>query len=376
MENVLAPINTSPSTFNIDAVIFFFSGSINIDQPARGYKNAPKIISFVRLRDIAHLKNQVYPAKEGEVFAHSHEFIEHCDLMRGKQSTFLLIVLMIWGLVGVLHFTWTWILYKQHSAYIQKLLIFPAVFYIIDTLIEYTYWKNCPWVGQSGESIRYLQIVQIALVTVFNTFFVGLCVFLSKGWALMRTQFTRDELSSMSMIVAIFYLVYSAYFIASDIASLKVVIVTVLAIMHLWVVISCAINIRKNLSILGAHIRSSAGDETVIEVLKLKRFMMIALLCSITFIFLNKVIYSILYTFIQANTVCRNLYLANMIVQLVLIVMLLYYFRSRKWPDFFTVDMQYQLLENNAEQVQKPPVMSNEIPQSWLTAHKNSNEVL
>jgi hypothetical protein len=47
----------------------------------------------------------------------------------------------------------------------------------------------------------------------------------------------------MSMIVAIFYLVYSAYFIASDIASLKVIIVVVLAVMHLWVILSCLINI-------------------------------------------------------------------------------------------------------------------------------------
>ena len=84
-------------------------------------------------------------------------------------------------------------------------------------------------------------------MTVFNTFFIGMCLFISKGWALMRTQFTRDELSGMSMMVAIFYLVYSAYFIASDIRALRVIIVNVLSIMHLWAIAVISNNVKKNL---------------------------------------------------------------------------------------------------------------------------------
>lgn len=166
----------------------------------------------------------------------------------------ILIAFMVWGLLAVLHFTWTWVLYKQYSTCIQKLLLFVPIFFIVDNLINYVFWKACPWLGPKGENVRYLQIIQIALVTVFNTFFVGLCAFLSKGWALMRTQFNRDELSSMSMIVAVFYLVYSAYFIASDIESLKVIIVVLLSAMHLWVVYSCSMNIMKNIKILNSHI--------------------------------------------------------------------------------------------------------------------------
>ena len=40
------------------------------------------------------------------------------------------------------------------------------------------------------------------------------------------------------MIVGIFYLVYSAYFIASDIPSLKVVIIVILIIMYVWVALT------------------------------------------------------------------------------------------------------------------------------------------
>ncbi len=51
----------------------------------------------------------------------------------------------------------------------------------------------------------------------------------------------------MSMMVAIFYLVYSAYFIASDIRALRVIIVNVLSIMHLWAIVVISNNVKKNL---------------------------------------------------------------------------------------------------------------------------------
>ncbi len=104
--------------------------------------------------------------------------------------------------------------------------------------------------------------------------------------------------------------------------------------------------------------------------------MMYALLTTITLIFLNKVLYSMLYTFIEDNFFSRNLYIANILIQLIMAILLLYFFRSRKWPDFFSVDMQYQLLEDNAGSNAKPPVMANSLSQEWLMNHKNGNEVV
>jgi hypothetical protein len=267
-----------------------------------------------------------------------HEFTGNCWLM-DKTILWVMIVFIVWGLAFVLHFLWTWILYRSHSMYIQKLMIFIPIFFIIDNLVDYVYWKSCPWTKDGGENIRYLQIVQIAIVTVFNTFFVGLCTFLSKGWSLLRTQFTRNELSSMSMIVAIFYLVYSAYFIASDIKSLKLIIVIVLAAMHAWVILACSMNIKRNISMINSHIVQSAGDQTVLEALKLKRFILTSLWVIIVCFFLNKIMYSCLYMFVKNNYFSRNLYMANLVIELGLISLLMYFFRSRKWPDYFSVDM-------------------------------------
>jgi len=226
-------------------------------------------------------------------------------------TTWIMVTFIVWGTLAVLHFAWSWILYRQYSIYLQKVLLFIPLFFIVDNLIDYVYWKACPWVSQSGENIRYLQIVQIALVTVFNTFFVGLCVFICKGWALVRTQFTREELSSMSMIVAIFYLVYSAYFIASDIPNLRMIIVVVLSVMHTWVIFICSLSAIKNLSLIKQHIRNAGNDNTILESLRLKYKMLLSFFIIIVVYFLTKISYSCLYTFVVDNIFCRNLYMAN-----------------------------------------------------------------
>jgi len=63
----------------------------------------------------------------------------------------------------------------------------------------------------------------------------------------------------------------------------------------------------------------------------------------------------------------------NIIIQVVFCSILMWSFRSRKWPDFFSVDMQFQLLEDNASN--QVPVITNSINSEWMTNHKPSNEV-
>ena len=278
----------------MESVIFYFDTTIQIGDRATDQDNL-QILSFARQARIQDLKELSFPisnALESKV-KFTHYFVEHCSIMKTADNL-LFFVFIFWGLITVLHFTWTWIMYKQHSKYIQKLMIFIPIFFIIDNLIDYVYWNACPWISNGGQNVRYLAIIQIAIVTVFNTFFVGFVTFVSKGWAIMRNQFTRDELSSMSMIVAIFYLVYSAYIIASDIRSLKVIIVVILACMHVWVIFHCSVNIRKNLKIIDTHLDASVGDETVRESLYLKRFILRSFWGVIVAFFLLKILNSCL----------------------------------------------------------------------------------
>lgn len=185
---------------------------------------------------------------------------------------FYLIAISTWGLITVFHVLWTWILRKDYSQHLQKILLFIPVFFAGYSLIDYVYFTACPWVESNG--VQYLQIVQIALVTIFNTLFVGLSCFISKGWSIVRNSFTREELSSITMIVGIFYLVYSAYFIASDITSLRVVIVVILIIMYLWVALTCLKNSIANIRTLKSHIEVTGPDEVIMASLKLKKYLM------------------------------------------------------------------------------------------------------
>ena len=54
------------------------------------------------------------------------------------------------------------------------------------------------------------------------------------------------------MIVGIFYLIYSAYYIASDIDALRYVIIIILVLMYVWVWIQCFSTARKNTNKLKA----------------------------------------------------------------------------------------------------------------------------
>jgi hypothetical protein len=77
------------------------------------------------------------------------------------------------------------------------------------------------------------------------------------------------------MIVGIFYLVYSAYFIASDIPSLKVVIIVILIIMYIWVALTCLKNCIVNIRTLKSHIEITGPEEIILDSLKLKKYLMV-----------------------------------------------------------------------------------------------------
>jgi len=279
---------------------------------------------------------------------------------------FYIISISLWGLITVFHIFWTWCIKKDHSKHLQKILLFIPVFFAGYTLIDYIFYYSCPWNESNG--VQYLQIVQIALVTIFNTLFVGLCCFISKGWSIVRNSFTREELSSITMIVGIFYLVYSAYFIASDIPSLRVVIIVILIIMYVWVAITCLRNSLVNIKTLKSHIEITGPDEVILESLKLKKSLMTNF-CIMTMLFYtNKIIHSALRTFIDKNSVVRDIIIVNLFLELFIIIYFLLTFRSRKWPEYFSLDIFYERIGANDDQesIPKSLILSAHVSSQWM----------
>lgn len=350
---------------SIKGVVFTYEGNPQISNPAPD--NAfPKIISFAKdeIMKTNNVSSISYPNSKDSIVALSHNYYDYWYII-SPAFKFYIIAIWLWGLSIILHVVWTWWLKKEHSTHLQKTLIFIPIFFLVYNLLDYIYYNSCPWISISG--IQYLTIVQIALVTIFNTLFVGLCWFISKGWSIMRTTFSRDELSSITMTVGIFYLVYSAFFIASDIPSLKLVLTLVLIVMYIWVVVSCTRNWFINIKVLNSHIRITGADEILIDSLRLKKFMMINLFLIIFLFYCNKIAYNSIFTFVNDNYIWRNLIIVNMFIELVIICYMLFIFRSRKWPEYFSLDVFYQDIGNNEnnDRIAKIVVLPAALPSKW-----------
>ena len=82
-------------------------------------------------------------------------------------------------------------------------------------------------------------------------------------------------------------------------------------------------------------------------------------------ILLNRVIYSTLYLYIGNDKVCRNLYIVNILMQLIMIMCLMYVMRTRKWPDYFSVDIQYQMLAAE-EAMNRADVLNATLTKEWV----------
>lgn len=183
----------------------------------------------------------------------------------------------------------------------------------------------------------------------------------------MRRNFNWEELSNISMTVALFYLIYSAYFIVQDFSSLKFSISMVLAFMHAWIVFQSSKSIYKNLWILNENIWI-AGNDITLEALRLKRVIMIQIWISIVLYYSNEVIYTFVYGFTSGNEASSWIYMAKYFLTIMIVFIFFIFLRARKWPDYFSVDLQLQqeLINNQGEVVHRPPIMNNILRKGWI----------
>ena len=373
--NNLNLINQSYKRFK--GIVFTYKGNPQITSGAPK-SDIPSIISFAK-EEIVQEKNiesYSYPKSTNYKIVHSHTYIEHWDVMI-PANKFYIVSLCLWVLSTIVHIFWTWWIKKDYSTHLQKIILFVPIFFLGYTLIDYVFYNACPWNQNSG--VQYLQIVQIAMITIFNTLFVGLCLFISKGWSIMRSTFTREELSSITMIVGIFYLVYSAYFIASDIPSLKVVIIIILIIMYLWVAITWVKNCIVNIRTLRSHILITGSEEIIMDSLKLKKSLMVNFWIVTLLFYANKIVFSGLFTFINDNVFWRNLIVVNLFVELFIVWYMLIVFRSRKWPEYFSLDILYRQIGNHDDEgdhLPKSIIMNAILPSSWAIGNSKSDVII
>jgi len=64
-------------------------------------------------------------------------------------------------------------------------------------------------------------MARISVVTITYTILLALLFLLSKGWNIVLFHLSRDQATNLTMIMAIVYLCYSAFFLSTDFAQIS-----------------------------------------------------------------------------------------------------------------------------------------------------------
>jgi hypothetical protein len=81
---------------------------------------------------------------------------------------------------------------------------------------------ECPWVNQI--QARYMMMAIVTISTIYQTVFISLILLLSKGWMVARTSLSRNDLSTITLLMGAVYLTYSAYYVSINIQGMKLFI--------------------------------------------------------------------------------------------------------------------------------------------------------
>lgn len=64
----------------------------------------------------------------------------------------------------------------------------------------------------------------VTISTIYQTVFIALILLVSKGWNVARTNLSRNDLSSITLLMGAVYLTYSAYYVSINIQGMKIFI--------------------------------------------------------------------------------------------------------------------------------------------------------
>ena len=61
----------------------------------------------------------------------------------------------------------------------------------------------------------------VTLITLFQTMHIAIIILITKGWMFVRSVLTKEDLSSMTMMMALVYMSQSAYFVTAPIPRMQ-----------------------------------------------------------------------------------------------------------------------------------------------------------
>jgi hypothetical protein len=174
---------------------------------------------------------------------------------------------------------------------------------LLQVFIYGIYVGECPWVNQI--QARYMMMALVTISTIYQTVFVALILLISKGWNVARTSLSRNDLSSITLLMGAVYLTYSAYYVSINIQGMKLFIGFILNILYLGlfvVVIKNTLETRQALQTEFTILRNNEIRQ-LLDAMALKLQMMnkFFLICCAYF-FYELVINGLLPSFNSAET--------------------------------------------------------------------------
>lgn len=195
----------------------------------------------------------------------------------------------------------------------------------------------------------------VTLSTLYQTIFISLLLLLSKGWFIARSSLSRQDISTITLMMGAIYLVYSAFYVSINIEGMKLFISVILNALYLILMIVVLKNTYDTRAILKGQQRVILDNnvENLEPAINLKVRIMTCFLWIAAAYFgfelvINGLIPSVELASKQttgstASNGSSNFNPWEEVVQqyydLAIIGAILYVFRPRKWPEFFTVGL-------------------------------------
>ena len=192
----------------------------------------------------------------------------------------------------------------------------------------------------------------VTLSTVYQTIFISLLLLLSKGWSIARSSLSRQDLSTITLMMGAIYLVYSAFYVSINIEGMKLFISVVLNALYLILMVIVLKNASETRNLLKAQQRCIHDNEIDqlrssidLKVGIMTKFIVIAVFYFGFELVINGLIPSVELAAKQStHSGTQSSYnpweeVIQQYYDLAIILCILFVFRARKWPEYFTVGL-------------------------------------
>mmetsp|Transcript_23499 Transcript_23499/g.23159 ORF Transcript_23499/g.23159 Transcript_23499/m.23159 type:complete len:192 (+) Transcript_23499:758-1333(+) len=183
----------------------------------------------------------------------------------------------------------------------------------------------------------------VTISTIYQTVYIALILLMSKGWNISRNTLSRNDLSSITLLMGAVYLSYSAYYVSVNIQGMKIFIGFILNLLYLVLFIVVA----KNILDARANLREQLSIVRNNEVRSLQACIQLKISIMSNFFVISSIYFTweiIVNGLIPTFSINQDQFkpyqnVMQEIFDFFIISAILYVYRSRVWPDYFGVNL-------------------------------------